>query len=94
VQVDPIKPTLKAPGTKLLKLKYVGSLSNFAFNFNLCRCTKAVAHVTRDYLSLGIKAAPQTLGRGFPSSIFLLNLSAFCGVGGACRGGLGGVRGY
>ena len=35
VQVDPIKPTLKAPGTKRLKLKYDKLLSSFAFNFNL-----------------------------------------------------------
>ena len=37
VQVDPVKPTLKAPGTKRLKLKYVTSLSNFAFKFKLRR---------------------------------------------------------
>jgi len=37
VQVDPIKPTLKALGTKRLKQKYVELLSNFAFNFNLRR---------------------------------------------------------
>ena len=37
VQVDPIKPTLKAPGTKRLKLKYDKLLSSFAFNFNLRR---------------------------------------------------------
>ena len=37
VQVDPIKPTLKAPGTKRLELNYDGPLSNFAFNFNLRR---------------------------------------------------------
>ena len=48
MQVDPIKPTLKAPGTKRLKLKYVKLLSillkfclNFASNFNLRRYTKA-----------------------------------------------------
>jgi hypothetical protein len=35
VQVDPIKPTLKAPGNKLLKLKYDEPLLNFAFNSNL-----------------------------------------------------------
>jgi len=35
VQVDPIKPTLKAPGTKRLKLKYDKLLSNFAFKFQL-----------------------------------------------------------
>ena len=33
--VDPIKPTLKAPGTKRLKLKCHRLLSSFAFNFNL-----------------------------------------------------------
>jgi len=41
VQVDPIKPTLKAPGTKRLKLKCDKLLSRFAFNFNLRRCTTA-----------------------------------------------------
>ena len=35
VQVDPIKPTLKATGSERLKLKYDEPLSNFAFNFNL-----------------------------------------------------------
>ena len=37
MQVDPITPTLKAPGTKRLKLKHDESLSNFAFKFNLRR---------------------------------------------------------
>ena len=37
VQVDPIKPTLKAPGTKRLKLEYDELLSSFAFSFNLRR---------------------------------------------------------
>jgi hypothetical protein len=35
VQVDPIKPTLKALGTKRLKLKSDAALSSFAFEFNL-----------------------------------------------------------
>jgi hypothetical protein len=43
VQVDPIKPTLKAPGIKLLKLKYDTPLSNFAFEFNLHRYSEEVA---------------------------------------------------
>ena len=34
VQVDPIKPTVKAPGTNLLTLKYDERLSNVAFKFN------------------------------------------------------------
>jgi hypothetical protein len=40
VQVGPIKPTFKAPGTKRLKLKYAVPLSNFAFKFNIRRYTK------------------------------------------------------
>jgi hypothetical protein len=35
VQVDPIKPTLKAPGTKYFKLEYDELLSSFALKFNL-----------------------------------------------------------
>jgi hypothetical protein len=41
VQVDPIKPTLKAPGIKLLKLKYDKPLSSFALKFYLRRYTLA-----------------------------------------------------
>ena len=37
MQVDPIKPALKAPETKRLKLKCEEPLLNFAFNFNLRR---------------------------------------------------------
>ena len=46
MQVDPIKPTLKAPGTKRLKLKCDKSLSKFAFKFNLRRCIKEMRAVT------------------------------------------------
>ena len=37
MQVDPITPTLKAPGYQRLKLKCDDLLSDFAINFNL-RC--------------------------------------------------------
>jgi len=39
VQVDPIKPMLKPPGTQHLKLKCDIVLSTFAFNFNLHHCS-------------------------------------------------------
>jgi hypothetical protein len=39
VQLAPIKPTLKAPGTKRLKLKCDVLLSTAAFNFSLRRYT-------------------------------------------------------
>ena len=41
MQVSPIKPTLKAPGTKRLKLNNDKLLSNFAFKFNLRRYIEA-----------------------------------------------------
>ena len=40
MQVDPIKPTLKAPGTKRLNLSHDQLLSSVAFKFNLCRYTE------------------------------------------------------
>ena len=41
VQVEPIKPMLKAPGTKRLKLLYEEPPSSFAFEFNLRRYSLA-----------------------------------------------------
>ena len=41
VQVGPMKPTLKAPGTKRLKVDYDETLLNLAFKFKLCRYTQA-----------------------------------------------------
>ena len=35
----------------------------------------------------------EAMGRGLHSSTFRLNLSADCGIGGACRGSLRGVGG-
>jgi len=42
VQVDPIKPKLKPPGTERLKLSFDLQLSTSAFEFNLRCCTKVV----------------------------------------------------
>ena len=47
VQVDPIKPTLKAPGIKRLKLYYDEPLSNLAFKINLRRYTVEAAAARR-----------------------------------------------
>ena len=55
MQVDPIKPTLEAPGTKRLRLKSDEVVSNFAFKFNLRPYTKlrelwdSVKTVGRDF---------------------------------------------
>jgi hypothetical protein len=72
VQVDPIKPTLKAPGTKRLKLKHDKLLSSFAVNFNLRRYDPA-------FLSMMLASgAPPALAAGpAHSSTAHLNLSRF-----------------
>jgi len=43
VQVDPIKPIVKASGTKRLNPGYDKLLSSFAFTFNLRRYSEAAA---------------------------------------------------
>ena len=52
MQVDPIKPILKVPGTKCLTLKYDLLLLNCAFKFNLLRYTPGLAAVGRCRLPL------------------------------------------
>ena len=47
VQVDPIKPTLKAPGTNLLTLKCDEPPSTFAFKSNLRRYIKVARFVNQ-----------------------------------------------
>ena len=59
MQVDPIKPTLKAPVSKILKLKYDKLLSNVASEVNLRHYTKLT------YLSLSdnkLSSVPTELG--------------------------------
>jgi hypothetical protein len=46
VQVDPMKPMLKPPGTKHLKPECAMLLSTFAFNFNLRWYTSAQPYPT------------------------------------------------
>jgi hypothetical protein len=80
VQVDPIKFKLKPPATKRLKPKCDVLLSTSAFKFNLHHYIMG---------SLGVCAVLYALmclvitGRGLHSSTFWLNLSTFCGMGGA-----------
>jgi len=49
VQVDPINPTLKAPGPQHLILKYDKLLSTCAFKFNLRRYNPIFAAIELDY---------------------------------------------
>jgi len=72
VQVDPIKPTLMAPRTTRLKLKYDKLLSSVAFKFNLRSYTEG----------LETHRGSIALGRGLHSSTCRLNVSAFVGTRG------------
>ena len=55
MQVDPIKSTLKAPGTNPLTLKYDEPLSTFAFNSSLRRYTVAT-HAESDAVAAAAHA--------------------------------------
>ena len=74
MQVDPNNPTLKAPGTKRLTLKYHEVLQSFAFKFNLrCyskgeythmfRCTGHSATINHLDFSLPLFNPPELRGR-------------------------------
>jgi len=77
-----MKPTLKAPISARLKLKCDDLLSNFAFSFNLRRYVMADSPAG---ISLG-DAINLAAGAYTGPSLFQLNLSAFCGIGGAFGG--------
>ena len=65
MQVDPIKPTLKSPGTMCLKLKHGKLLSSFAFNVNLRRYN-AGYHTARYMFPVGYRAVRRVAG-GMPA---------------------------
>ena len=69
MQVDPIKPTLKPPGPKRLKLKCDEPLSKFAFKVN----SRRHSTVLRSAAALALLAA---CGRGSYSFPFQFNLSS------------------
>ena len=58
MQVDPMKPKLKPPGTKRLRLKCDILLSTSAFKFNLRRYTKDsdIRQKTRELTVKSVKA--------------------------------------
>ena len=60
VQVDPIKPTLNAPGTKRLKLKYNGPPSKFCFQIQLALLQPGSATRRVPFRSPGWGGAGQT----------------------------------
>ena len=80
VQVDPIKSTLKAPGNYLLKVRYDGPLSTFAFKCKLRRYKEASfgdEHAEQKLNDRRTSASRLYSGRGLHSSTSQLNLSRF-----------------
>jgi hypothetical protein len=63
VQVDPMNPALKAPGTTRLNLQYDVLLSIFAFNFNLRRYTE-------ELYQQGFISYPRTETDSFPAGAY------------------------
>ena len=71
MQVDPVKPTLKAPGTKRLKLKCDEPLSDFAFNFNMRRCNEACIKNCEDAIEKGreLRVEYKMIGRAMTRKV-------------------------
>jgi len=79
VQVDPIKPTSKAPEIKLLKLKYDKMLSESAFKFNLRRSSEVETRLVAagvPFLTEDAQKRAQPTDRGLHSFRCQLNFSS------------------
>jgi hypothetical protein len=71
VQVDPIKPTLKAPGTEHVKLKCDILLSTFGSNINLRRYTVVVTEgVLASSVSNAVVAGYAAQARAYTRPLF------------------------
>jgi len=94
VQVGPIKPTLKAPGTEPMKQKWDELLSNFAFKFKLRlynqgrRADARGAHGTAaqvDHIKLTLKApGTKRLKRKYDRSLSTLLSNSPCAATTRC----------
>ena len=80
VQVDPMKPTLKPPGSKRLKLEHEKQLSNFAFTFNLRRYTKVRLTVVIDCGQSGMGATTPTGDRHAAEDVTNTGSISFFGI--------------
>jgi len=76
-QVDPIKTTLKPPGTKRLKLKYDKPLSNFAFNFNLRRYTKEYPDLFKEEVGTQANITRRVIDTHFEPSFLELKMTSY-----------------
>ena len=99
MQIEPMKPKLKAPRTKRLKLRYDDLLSNLlrlCFQIQVAPVHEGAGRAllpggvqerggAQEYAAVVGHAHPDggAGGRGLHSFTFQLNVSAFCGIGGA-----------
>ena len=90
MQVDPIKPTLKAPGIWLLKLHYDEPHSDFAFKIKLCRYTEVrMEEIRRAESSMHGPGTPPSKAGPYTRPIFSSTCAVCFGIGGALRGCFG-----
>jgi len=93
-------PITRGPGpttssARLLDARFLGRMTSYNEASNLCQALDdgghggAVGAAQALRLQAGVRGGG---GRGLLSSTFRLNVSAFCGIWCACRGGLGGVH--
>ena len=61
MQVDPIKPTLKPPGSMHLNLRYDGTVSNFAFKLHPRRYMKELRTKRAEFTELEAGANTRSL---------------------------------
>jgi hypothetical protein len=76
VQVHPIKPVLKAPGSMLLKVRCDEPLSNVAFNFNLRCYSVGVASSEIFELDISSEAAAESKAGGLQTIKFSLRFGS------------------
>jgi hypothetical protein len=72
VQADPIKPRLKPPGTKRLKLKCDTLLSTSAFKFNLRCYIMAYGVLIYNYLGRAGRIPLATSSNALSTLVFLV----------------------
>ena len=79
VQVDPIKPTVEAAGSKRLKLEHGRLLSNVGFNFHLRRYSLGLTIETRpDYCLSPHLRQMLNYGQGLTVVPISAQLELFC----------------
>jgi hypothetical protein len=92
VQVDPIKPKFKPPGTERLKLGYDKPLPNVAFSFNLRLYTTVISEGTPVFMNGGVSLTIPAGAFTEATDIFIGELADESEITAATPGMFGGGR--